>query len=71
MTQNVRGRGVRVTDPLRQDFRAANAQIDISYDQNGNMTRIQKTLASGDVYYADVVYNQLNQLVRVSRWTTV
>ena len=63
-----RGRGVRVVEPLRNDVRTHNPQLDMTYDASNRLQRLQKTLQNGDRIYIDLTYDTAGNLSSVSRW---
>ena len=63
-----RGRAVRVVEPLRNDERTHNPQLDMTYDASNRLQRLQKTLQNGDKIYIDLTYDAAGNLSSVSRW---
>ena len=65
---NPRGRAVRVVEPLRNDERTHNPQLDLTYDASNRLQRLQKTLQNGDRIYVDLTYDAAGNLSSVTRW---
>jgi hypothetical protein len=63
-----RGRAVRVVEPLRNDERTHNPQLDLTYDASNRLQRLQKTLQNGDRIYVDLTYDAAGNLSSVTRW---
>ena len=59
---------MRVVETLRNDMRTHNPQLDMTYDGNDRLTRLQKTLLNGDQIYIDLTYDARGNLTNVTRW---